>query len=62
MAKNIYQVQIALKGFKPKIWRRLLIPSDLLLSDFHKIIQTSMVGQILIHINLLKIGHSTLSK
>jgi len=38
----IYQVQISLKGFKPKIWRRLLIPSDLLLSDFHKIIQTSM--------------------
>lgn len=42
MTKKIYQVQIALKGFKPKIWRRLLIPSDLLLSDFHKIIQTSM--------------------
>ena len=42
MTKKIYQIQIALKGFKPKIWRRLLIPSDLLLSDFHKIIQTSM--------------------
>ncbi|HEW91988.1 MAG TPA: plasmid pRiA4b ORF-3 family protein [Thermotogaceae bacterium] len=42
MTDKIYQVQIALKGFKPKIWRRLLIHSDLLLSDFHKIIQTSM--------------------
>ncbi len=42
MANNIYQIQIALKGFKPKIWRRILIPSDLLLSDFHKIIQTTM--------------------
>ena len=42
MAHKIYQIQIALKGFKPKIWRRLLIPSDLLLSDFHKIIQTTM--------------------
>jgi len=42
MAKKIYQIQIALKDFKPKIWRRLLIPSDLLLSDFHKIIQVSM--------------------
>lgn len=42
MTKKIYQIQIALKGFKPKIWRRLLIPSDLLLSDLHKIIQTSM--------------------
>jgi len=31
-----------LTRFKPKIWRRLLIPSDLLLSDFHMIIQISM--------------------
>jgi hypothetical protein len=39
---KIYQIQIALTRFKPKIWRRLLIPSDLLLSDFHFIIQISM--------------------
>jgi len=39
---KIYQIHIALTGFEPKIWRRLLIPSNLLLSDFHKIIQTSM--------------------
>ena len=42
MAKSIYQIQIALKGFKPKIWRRILVASDLPLSDFHKIIQTTM--------------------
>lgn len=42
MTNKIYQIQIALKGFKPKIWRRLLIPYDLLLSDFHRVIQTSM--------------------
>lgn len=42
MAKRIYQVRISLIGFRPQIWRRLLIPSDLLLSDFHKIIQTAM--------------------
>jgi hypothetical protein len=42
MTNKIYQIQIALRGFKPKIWRRILIPSDLLLSDFHKIIQTTM--------------------
>ncbi|MGB4204426.1 MAG: plasmid pRiA4b ORF-3 family protein [Bacteroidales bacterium] len=42
MAHKIYQIQISLKGSKPKIWRRLLVPSDLLLSDFHKIIQTTM--------------------
>ena len=42
MTRNIYQIQISLKEFKPKIWRRILVQSDLLLSDFHKIIQTSM--------------------
>lgn len=39
---KIFQIQIVLKGSKPKIWRRILIPSELLLSDFHKIIQSSM--------------------
>ena len=42
MSMKIYQIRIELTRIKPKIWRRLLIPSDLLLSDFHKIIQTSM--------------------
>ena len=42
MTQKIFQIQIALKGFKPKIWRRILIPSDLFLSDFNKIIQTTM--------------------
>ena len=39
---RIFQIQIALKGFRPKIWRRILVPENLLLSDFHKIIQTTM--------------------
>ncbi len=42
MTSNIYQIQIALRGFKPKIWRRILIPSDTLLADFHEIIQITM--------------------
>jgi len=42
MKNEIYQVQIALKGSNPKIWRRLLIPSYLFLSDFHEVIQASM--------------------
>jgi len=42
MANNIYQIQVALKNFRPKIWRRLLIPSGVLLLDLHEIIQTSM--------------------
>ncbi|WP_114784266.1 plasmid pRiA4b ORF-3 family protein [Botryobacter ruber] len=42
MKNQIYQLQIALKGFKPKIWRRVLVPSNMLLSDLHKVIQTTM--------------------
>lgn len=40
--KVIYQIQISLKGSKPKIWRRVLIPSDMKLSGLHKVIQTTM--------------------
>lgn len=39
---RIFQIQIALKGFRPKIWRRILVPENVLLPDFHKIIQTTM--------------------
>jgi hypothetical protein len=42
MTDKIFQIKISLNHFEPKIWRRILIPSDLLLSDFHKIIQTTM--------------------
>jgi len=42
MEKKIYQIQISLKGFKPKTWRRIVVPSDILLPDLHKIIQTVM--------------------
>jgi hypothetical protein len=37
-----YQIKISLNGSIPKIWRRLLVPSDLLLPDFHTLIQISM--------------------
>jgi hypothetical protein len=39
---EIYQIQIALAEFRPKIWRRILIQPDLLLSDFHLAIQIAM--------------------
>ncbi len=42
MTKQIYQIQIALKGFKPKIWRRVLISSDTPMYRFHEVIQVSM--------------------
>ena len=42
MTQKIYQIQISLKRSKPKIWRRILVPSELSLPDLHKIIQTTM--------------------
>lgn len=42
MAKNLFQLHIQLKYSKPKIWRRLLVPSDILLPVFHHIIQITM--------------------
>ena len=42
MTKKVYQIQIALKGSKPKIWRRVVVDPDISLLDFHKIIQTTM--------------------
>ncbi|MGF1671352.1 MAG: plasmid pRiA4b ORF-3 family protein [Balneolaceae bacterium] len=42
MTSTIYQIHLELKGSKPKIWRKLLVPSDIPLSDLHKIIQTAM--------------------
>ena len=42
MIPDIYQIHIAIKGFKPKIWRRILVKSDVLLPNLHKILQTTM--------------------
>lgn len=42
MDKIIYQIKVALKDINPPIWRRLLLSSEVKLSDLHKILQTSM--------------------
>jgi len=42
MANKAYQLKLELLGSKPKIWRSIMAPSDLLLPDLHKIIQTTM--------------------
>ena len=39
---KIYQIKITLKNSKPAIWRRVLVPPDILLPDLHEIIQTVM--------------------
>lgn len=42
MSTTAYQIHLELSWLKPKIWRRLIIPADMLLSDLHKVIQTAM--------------------
>jgi hypothetical protein len=37
-----YQLKITLKNIKPAVWRRIVIPADILLPDLHKVIQTVM--------------------
>ncbi|VGO20035.1 plasmid pRiA4b ORF-3 family protein [Pontiella sulfatireligans] len=39
---GIYQLKVSLKGAKPPIWRRILVPSATELNDLHYIIQATM--------------------
>ena len=41
-SKPIYQIEITLKGSKPPIWRRILVPGDTPLDQMHQIIQAAM--------------------
>jgi len=38
----IYQVKVTLKGSKPPIWRRILVPSAIRLGKFHDVLQIVM--------------------
>jgi len=40
--RNVFQMKVILKGSKPPIWRRVLIPSDITLDRLHKVIQICM--------------------
>ena len=43
MSENtMYQIHIELLAFTPEIWRKIMVPSDILLADLHKVIQTTM--------------------
>ena len=37
--RSIYQLKVTLKGSKPPIWRRILVPSNINLGEFHMILQ-----------------------
>jgi len=42
MVKAVYQLKITLKDSSPEIWRRIIVDPDVLLVDFHRILQTTM--------------------
>ncbi len=57
MAKetHIYQLKITLKGSRPPIWRRVLVPSDVKLNKLHDIVQTVM-GWYNCHLHNFEVG------
>ena len=54
-----YQVKITLKGVKPAIWRRVEVSPNILLGDFHTVIQDSM-GWMDSHLHEFRIGRDVL--
>lgn len=43
--KFVYQLKIVLKGIRPPIWRRLLVPQNITFNKLHKIIQAAFGWQ-----------------
>jgi hypothetical protein len=39
---QIYQLKVQLRKVRPPIWRRLLVPGDMTLTELHEVIQTAM--------------------
>ncbi len=38
----IYQIKIEIEGIIPSVWRRILVNTNILLVDFHRVIQSTM--------------------
>ena len=38
---GVYQLKITIKGSKPPIWRRVLVPEGMTFGELHKMIQTA---------------------
>ncbi len=53
--RYVYQLKVSLKGIRPPIWRRLLVPSSVTLPDLHEILQNSM-GWVDAHLHQFNCG------
>ena len=54
-SKNIISLKVTLRGLKPPVWRRLLVPGTMTLGDLHEAIQVAM-GWHDCHLHVFDIG------
>lgn len=52
---DIFQVLVTLEGIQPPVWRRLLVPQDLILPRLHAVLQAAM-GWTDSHLHLFEVG------
>ena len=53
---EVFQLKVTLLGTLPPIWRRLLVPADLTLAQFHDVLQ-SVMGWQDCHMHEFSAGH-----
>jgi hypothetical protein len=56
-ASPIYQLKITLKGYRPPIWRRVLVPGDYTLAKLHWVMQYAM-GWTNSHLRHFRVGET----
>lgn len=50
-----FQIKVTLRDVRPPIWRRLLVPSDILLPQLHEVLQVA-IGWTNSHLHLFRVG------
>lgn len=61
MLSEIYQIKVTLRGTRPPIWRRLLVPAELTLEQLHAALQAAM-GWDDSHLHEFRIGSQRFGK